>query len=165
MKAKNLITAILLLAAGVSFAQESIFDRFSGQKDITCITITKALINMLPSASSSINMNGIDIKGIADKLEQVDIFTSKTKNVVEQMEAEATQYFSSNKSYEMLMKIKNEADNVTFYGQKAENAFKSLVILVSNNGECVLVHLSGKLTVEDIRTATATMQGGRIIER
>jgi hypothetical protein len=152
MKTKGLITAVLLLAAGVSFAQESIFDRFSGQKDITCITITKALMNMLPSAFSSEITNDIDIKGIADKLEQVDIFTSKAKNVAEQMEVEATQYLSSNKSYEMLMKIKNEADNVTFYGQKAGNAFKSLVILVSNNGECVLVRLSGKLTMDDIRT-------------
>jgi hypothetical protein len=155
MKTKSLITVILLLATGACFAQESMFDKFAEQNDITCITITKALLDMLPDSSSvNVNMNGIDIKKIAVKLKRVDIFTSKTDKAKRMMEKEISQHFKNNRSYEVLMKIKEESTNISFYGQNVDNFFKSLVMFVNGDDKCVLIRLSGEFTMEDIQALT-----------
>jgi hypothetical protein len=154
MKTKSLVTIILLLATGVSFAQEGIFKKFSEQKNITCITITKTLLNMLPDVSSSVEMNGMNIKDITANLEQIDIFTSQDNSARLMMKKETAQHFKNDKSYEVLMKIKDEESNIIFYGQKNDNFFKSLVMLIDEDDEYVLIRLSGKFTTEDIRMLT-----------
>jgi hypothetical protein len=155
MKTKSLITVILLFAAGVCFAQESMFDKLSEQKDITYITITKALLNMLPDVSSSVEVNGVDVKKIADRLDQIDIYTSNSDKAREMMQKEITRHFKDNKSYEVLMKIKDDDDNIIFYGQKAGNFFTSLIMFVNNKSDkCVLIRLSGKFTTKDIQSLT-----------
>jgi hypothetical protein len=154
MKTKILFTVIALFAVWSGFAQDKLFDKLAEQKSITQVTVTKGLLNMMPNLTSSVDMNGVDIKDIVNKLEQIDIFTSQDSDAKKLIRKEAADHFANNKSYEVLMKIKEEKSNVVFYGQKDGNFFKSLVMFADGDTECVLIRLLGKFTTEDIKKIT-----------
>jgi hypothetical protein len=150
-----MITALLLLlSVSASFAQNDWFDKFSDHKDITQVTLTKALLQMAPSMTSSASMNGIEIKDIVNKLDQIDIFTSDREETVKMMRKEITAFFKNNKSYEVLMKIKSDNDKVTFYAQKGGDFIQSLVMFVDDDFECVVIRLLGNFTMQDIQKIT-----------
>ena len=155
MKTRGIIILMaLFLTTGTSFSQNDWFDKFSYNKDITQVTVTKALLKMTPKIAGSVNMNGVNIKGIMDKLDQIDIFTSDENAGKKLMRKEITAFFKKNKSYEVLMKVKNEDNNVTFYGQKDGDFIKSLVMFVDGDDQCVIIRLLGKFTFQDIQKIT-----------
>jgi hypothetical protein len=152
MKTKNLITVLLLFCSWSSFAQNEWFTKLSDHQDITQITITKALIKMMPEMTSSVN--GVDIEGITGKLDQIDMFMSKNNSAKELMQKEITNFLTSDKSYEVLMKIKDKEDKITFYGKKEGSFINSLIMFTDDGDECVIVRLLGKFTPEDIQKVT-----------
>ncbi|MDR3217818.1 MAG: DUF4252 domain-containing protein [Dysgonamonadaceae bacterium] len=151
MKTKSLLTVIMLLTTWTGFAQSDLFDKLSDHKDITQVTVTKGLLSMVPDMASSMKMNGVDIKNITSKLEQIDIFTSKQKDAKQLMKKEVSAYLKGNKSYEVLMKIKEENENVSFYAQKDGDLIKSLLMFVDGDNECVVIRLLGKFKTEDVQ--------------
>jgi hypothetical protein len=152
MKAKILITVIALFTIWNGFAQSDLLDKFSDQKGITQVSITKALLNMVPNLTSSVDMNGVKIGNIINKLDQIDIFTTEENSAKQLMRKEFASYFKNNKSYDVLMKIKDESNNVVFYGQKDGNFIKSMVMFADSDNECVIICLLGKFTTQDIQT-------------
>ncbi|MDR0866803.1 MAG: DUF4252 domain-containing protein [Candidatus Symbiothrix sp.] len=158
MKTKSLLTVLLLFTAMTGFAQNDLFDKLADRKDITQVTITKALLNMVPGVAASVDMNGVDIKDMMTKLEQIDVFTSEENSAKQMMRKEITAHFKNNKSYEVLMKIKDKANDVVFYSQKDGDFIQSLVMFVSGDDECVLIRLLGKFTTQDIRKITESAQ-------
>ncbi len=51
-------------------AQTNMFDRLSNKKEISTVYISKSLLGMMPN----MDMGGADIKGLANKLEQLEIY-------------------------------------------------------------------------------------------
>ncbi|MDR3340043.1 MAG: DUF4252 domain-containing protein [Candidatus Symbiothrix sp.] len=151
MKTKSLLTVIMLLTTWMGFAQSNLFDKLSDHKDITQVTVTKELLSMVPGMASSMNMNGVDIKDIVDKLEQIDIFTTEEKTSMQLMQKEVSAFLKGNKSYEALMKIKEVGENVSFYAQKDGELIKSLLMFVDGEDECVVIRLLGKFKTEDVQ--------------
>ena len=153
MKTKGFIIAIFLLFNAVnSFSQKDLFEKFSDNNNITTVFISKALLNLMPGMSSNTQMNGVNIDGIVNKLEQIDIYTSKDKEAMQLMRAVAKEFQAKTKAVEILMKIKSEENNVIFYGEKEGSLIKSLVMFADNKDECVLIRLLGQFTMDDIKT-------------
>ncbi|MDR2804342.1 MAG: DUF4252 domain-containing protein [Dysgonamonadaceae bacterium] len=156
MKTKSSVVALLLfLTTGIGFAQtqidEWLLNKFANHKDITQVTITKALLKMAPSLTASVDMNGVNIKDIASKLDQIDIFTSEKEAAKQMMKKEIMAFFKINPSYEVLMTIKDENNHVRFYAQKEGDYIRSLIMFVEDENECVIIRLLGKFTTEDIQ--------------
>jgi hypothetical protein len=139
------------------FAQNDLFDKFSDHKNITQVTITKALLNMAPGIAASVDVNGVDLNDMMTKLEQIDIFTSEENAAKQMMRKEILAHFKNNKSYEVLMKIKEKENDVVFYSQKDGNFIQSLVMFVDGDDECVLIRLLGKFTTQDIQKITESV--------
>ncbi|GHT63570.1 hypothetical protein AGMMS50239_19760 [Bacteroidia bacterium] len=157
MKRNYLIIVLGLLWVQTGFAQDKLSDLFSkldGKENVTQVTITKSMLNMMPDMGSSAEMNGVDVKKIVAKLEQIDIFTSNDAAMKKLMVKEATEYFAGNKAYEVLMRVKDDKDKVVFYGKKDNNLFTSLVMFVNNENDCTLIRLLGKFTPQDIQDVT-----------
>jgi cytochrome b involved in lipid metabolism len=154
MKTKSVLTAMLLMTAGTVFAQNDWLDKFAANKDITQVTLTKSLLNMVPGIAASVDMNGVNVRDIITKLEQLDIFTSDSKPAKQLMRKEITAFFKNDKSYEVLMKIKDKEDNVSFYAQKDGNFFKSLIMFVDGDDDCVIIRMLGKFTAQDLQKIT-----------
>jgi hypothetical protein len=143
-----------LFVAWNGFSQDKVFDKLAERDDITQVTVTKSLLNMMPGMLSSVDMNGIDVKKLASKLEQIDIFSANSKDAKQLIRKIVAEQFKNNTDYEVLMKIKDPESNVTFYGQKEGNFIKSLVMVADEEEECTLIRLLGKFTTEDIRQIT-----------
>jgi len=150
MKAKNLIIAIILLFcfSSVNAQTKNPFEKLSNDKKITTVFISKGLLSLAPNMD--INANGIDIKELVNKLEQLEIYTSEEKGGVQLMKT-VINSFKENKTYEVLMKIKDGNENVTFYVQKDKDIFKELVMSVEDEGESTIIRMKGSFTAEDIQ--------------
>ena len=159
MKRNYLMIVLTLLLTQTGFAQDKLSDLFSkldGKDNVTQVTITKSMLNMMPSASSSVDMDGVDVKSIINKLDQIDVYTSKDADTKKMMIKETTDYFKgdSGKDYDILMKVRDDKNNVVFYGKKEDDLFTSLVMVVTNEEDCSLIRMLGKFTSQDIRNIT-----------
>ncbi len=86
MKLKGLLTAFVFMLSLIAVqAQDKMFERFSNNKDITTVYISKALLSMVPNMDTG----GMNVKGLTNKLEQLEIYTSENKNSIKQMMLEA----------------------------------------------------------------------------
>ncbi|EGK00708.1 MAG: DUF4252 domain-containing protein [Prevotella sp.] len=149
MKIKVLITAILLLTGFATMhSQNNMFDRLSDNKDISTVYISKALLNMMPKMD--VGAGGADIKSLAGKLEQLEIYSSQSKEAAKliRMEFEG---LTKSKTYETLMAIKDKGDNITFYARKEKDNFKDLIMFVNEPEECTVIRIMGTFTAEDVQ--------------
>jgi hypothetical protein len=161
MRRRYLIIVLGLLWVHTGFAQDKLSDLFSrldGRENVTQVTITKSMLHMLPDMGSSVEMNGVHVKKIITRLDQIDIFTSEDSAVKKMMVKEATEFFAGNKAYEVLMRVKNGKENVVFYGKKDDKLFSSLVMFSDSESSCVLIRLLGKFTTQDIQDVTKTVK-------
>ncbi len=96
MKIKGLLIAVVFMLSAVAVqAQDKMFEKFSDNKDITTVYISKALLSMVPNMDAG----GVNVKGLANKLEKLEIYTSENKGAMKTMASEA-QVMKKNKAYE-----------------------------------------------------------------
>lgn len=151
MKTKVFLTALLLSANIIgAYSQKDLFSKLSASQDITTVTITKALINMAPALIGN-SIEGIEINKLIEKLDQIDILTAENKNAKQQIKIVIENEIAKNKTYEMLMSVKDGTDNIIFYAEKEKNTFKSLIMYVIDDEDCTLIRIKGNFTAEDIQ--------------
>jgi TonB-dependent SusC/RagA subfamily outer membrane receptor len=171
MKAKVLITALVLSANILgAYSQEDLLSKLSDNQNITTVTITKALLDMAPALISN-SVEGFEINKLINKLDQIDICKSENKEACRQMKILIENNVAKNKTYETLMRIKDKTDHVTFYAEKENKNFKSLIMLVEETGECTLIRIKGNFTARDIQevikkdTSKPSQYGGYVVTR
>jgi hypothetical protein len=132
-----------------SFFNRSL-EQLAQKKDVTAITVTKSLLDIMPEIHSYVEDNGIEIKKVIVKLEQIDVYTSKNEDAKKIMREICTRSISLN--LKVLMRIKNEDDNIVFYGEQGNDASITSVIMFSDNQEeCVLIRLTGVFNKDEIK--------------
>lgn len=148
MKIKILALAIItVLSISVVQAQKSMFDRLSDQKDITTVYISKSLLRLMPD----IDTGGADIKGLAGKLEQMEIYSSNSNKDAAKIIRNEVAGMVKSRTYETLMKIKDPGSDITFYAFKEKDKIKDLVMFVDQPEECTIIRIMGNFTTEDIQ--------------
>lgn len=149
MKTKILLITIISMFSflGVQ-AQEDIFEKLSNHKDITTVYISKSLLKMMPN----VDAGGADIKGLAGKLEQLEIYSSEGNNDATKMMKQEISNLIKSKTYETLMKIKEKDNNVVFYAHKEKDRIKDLIMFINNEpNECTVIRITGNFSTEDIQ--------------
>lgn len=149
MKIKGLLIAIAVMFSAVAVqAQDQMFEKFSNNNDISTVFISKALLSM----AGNMDMGGANIKGLAGKLERLEVYTSESKDAISVMKTEAKK-LANDKSFEVLMTVKDKGENTTFYAKKdKDDKFKDLVMFVNEPGECTVIRIVGTFTMEDIQS-------------
>ena len=159
MKRNYLMIVLSLLLVQTGFAQDKLSDLFNkldGKDNVTQVTITKAMLKMMPASSSSMDMNGVDVKDIINKLDQIDIYTTKDADTKKMMIKETTDYFKGDggKDYDILMKAKDEKNHVVLFGKKEGDFYTSLVMVATDEENCSLIRMLGKFTPQDVQNIT-----------
>lgn len=150
MKLKGLFIALaLILSATAIHAQSSLFNKLGNNKSINSIYISKAMLSMAPNT----NVGGANVKDIASKLEQLEIYTSETKDAASMMRKEV-EILAKNKTYELLMNMKDGGDTVSFYALKNKDKFKELIMVTDESEQCVIIRMVGDFTMEEIQKVT-----------
>jgi hypothetical protein len=134
---------------------DRMFEDLAQREDITAITITKSLMDMIPDVHSYVEENGITIQKVIAKLEHVDIFTSDKQETKDYMR-DISKFISTGElNTVVLMRIKNEESNIVFYGEKDiisnSNNIKSIIMFSDNKESCALIRLKGKFVKDDIK--------------
>lgn len=150
MKLKHVLLIILMCCASIVSAQNKLIEKFADMDGVTSVFISKSMLQMMPNMKTE----GIDIGGIAGKLESILILTSEKASISNMMKNEI-HFFNSNKSYEELMRVKDEGTRVTFYiKRKNNNKIGELVMFVDEHPEFVFIQIKGDMTLQDIQNIT-----------
>lgn len=140
---------LVLLACTFLQAQAqkvTLFDKLSNDKNVTTVFISKALLSMLPH----IDKGGTDIKSIANKLSQIEVYTTESQSSIRVIKSEMDA-LSRNRRYERIMQVKDKGQNVVFLAEHQDNVFKDLVMFVDGDKEYTVVRLMGTFTPDDIQ--------------
>lgn len=149
MKIKGLLLAITLMLGIVSMqAQDQMFDKLSNNNNISTVFISKALLSMAGNMDTGI----ANIKGLSSKLERMEIYSSENKSASTLMKTEVNKLVKD-KTYEVLMSIKDQGDNITFYAKKDKNdKFKDLIMFTEDSDEATIMRFVGTFTMDDIKS-------------
>jgi hypothetical protein len=152
MKIKYLLLIAGLFASSVIYAQnstfKSLFEKYENEDDITVVSISKAMFNLIPG---NIKTGNVDIKDIVPKIESMLIITSDKNNVKEKMSADFKSLVERDRNYEELMRVKSGKSNITFNMKKRGNLINELIMLVDNEEDFVAIQILGNFTIEDIQ--------------
>lgn len=145
MKKTIIISIIVLLASAGLHAQESFFDKFADRKGVTSVYISQKMFSMM----KDIDNDEINLAGIADKINSLQILSCDNKAVADELRKE-TAHIRRDNGYEELMRIREEGERVTIYTKEGakENEY---VLLVDEPDEFTIILLNGRLTLEEIQ--------------
>ena len=159
MKTKYLLLTICLFAGSMLFAQnntfKSLFDKYENEDNVTIVSISKSLFNLIPD---NIKTNNIDIKSITSKIESMLIITSEKSSMKEKMYDDFKSLVEKNKSYEELMRIRSDKTNVIFNVRKKGDLINELIMLVNDEEDFVAIQILGNFTIEDIQKVAKDSQ-------
>jgi hypothetical protein len=125
--------------------------------DVTAITITESLLDMMPDVNSYVEKNGVNIQKVIAKLQQIDI-ASSTNDEAKKIMRDVNRHL--NREATVLMRVKNEKEDVVFYGtkgtkgNKSDDTIRSLILFSdnkTNNESSVLIRLKGVFNTDDIK--------------
>ena len=155
MKTKYLLLIMCILSINIAYAQnntfKSLFEKYESEDDVTIISISKAMFNMM---SGNINTGDVDLKNITPKMESLLIMTSDKSKIKDKMALEFKSLIEKDKNYEQLMRIREGKSNVIFNAKKNGNIINELIMFVDDENEFVVIQILGNFTVEDIQKIT-----------
>jgi len=151
MKLKYLLLIVCLLSNSLIFAQttfKTLFDKYENEDDVTIVSISKSMFNLIPGNISKAN---VDIQNILPKIESLLLITSDKNNVKEKMSLEFKSLIEKNKNYEELMRVRDGKSNILFYSKKEGNSIREFVMLINDNADFVAIQILGNFTLEEIQ--------------
>ena len=154
MKIKYLIIMISLLSTSIIYAQgtfKSLYDKYENEDDVTIVSISKSMFNMIPG---NISKGNVDIQNILPKIESLLLITSEKSSVKEKMSSEFRSLIEKNKDYEELMRVRDGKTNVIFNAKKQGDTIKELIMLINEDSSFVAIQILGNFTLNDIQQIT-----------
>ena len=148
MKRKFIITLCTFLFAITLSAQENIFEKFENMKGVTTIYISPKMFSIIKELKA-LDSSNVKIDQIINKLSSLHILSCENKEVAAKLRSEAA-YIGKDKSYENLMKVKEENEHISIYMKEGEDN-DEYVLLMDNTDEFTIMVFKGKLTLEDIQ--------------
>lgn len=148
MKIKRLLIAVAIILSALSIqAQAQIFEKLSNNKEITTVIVSKSMLSMV----EGLDIDAINIKALSDKLEGIEIYNGESKSAISLMKSE-TNKLAKDKSYELLMTLKEDDENISFYGKKESGGkFKDFIMCIDESDEFSIIRIVGSFSADDIQ--------------
>lgn len=147
MKKIYILTLLLAIAIiGASAQVTEFFDRYSDTEGVTSVYVSKTLLRMMPDVKTE----GIEIKGLADKLDGIRILTTEDKAMADKLKNDATKNLRL-KGYEELLRV-NEGDEKTMIYMKADKRnINEYLIINQEPDEFNAILITGSISPSDIQ--------------
>ena len=147
MKRTYIITLLLSLCSlFTTHAQDSLFDQFADQEGVSSVYISKAMLSLMPDMKA----DGVDIGGIASKLDNIRILSCENPDLLPKLKKE-TAFINPKNGYEELMRINDAGEKTTIYLKQDKSDKKEFVLLSNEKNEFNLIVITGSLTLEEIQ--------------
>ena len=142
----SLIIATIALAAS---AQSEFFKACEKIPDITTVYISKAMMSLIGSVD--LKCDGVDLSGIASKVDNIEIIQGEDKAAKPVAEKVRSLIKSG---YENLMRIKDEEEIVALYMRKLSPKKFEYVLTTDEDDESTVIIFTGELTIAEVLAAT-----------
>lgn len=168
---KNYILSIaFILTSYFAYSQDnSAFDKYEDNNEVTTVVVTKQAFLMLKKVTSE-SKEGQEYKRLVNGLNELKVYTTENTKVAADMRVTFDTYVKSKKMVE-LMRVKDKEANVKIYVRqgKTEDMVTEFLMIVDemditiNRGsgatkpELVIVSLTGDINLNDIAKITAEM--------
>ena len=147
MKRLYIFTALLCICTLFAHAQHSLFDKYADEKGISSVYISKAMLSMMADSE----VGGFNLKGIADKLESIQVLSSEKPTLMERLGKEAADNFTPKNGYESLVRVRDEGERTDIFLKKHRDGLNEFVVLTGEKMELTLVIITGRLTQQDVQ--------------
>mgnify|MGYP002592130333 FL=1 len=151
MKTKNILLLLFLCCTSICFAQNKLFDKYSEMDNVTSVSISKAMFQMMPNFET----NGLNLMNLKGKIEGLQILTTENNSIKETMRNDFKKLIG--KDHEELMKVKDGKTRATFYVKQKGDLISELIMLADTDKSFNVIRLSGNFTLQDIQEITKEM--------
>lgn len=151
MKTKNILLLLFLCCTSICFAQNKLFDKYSEMDNVTSVSISKAMFQMIPNFET----NGLNLMNLKGKIEGLQILTTENNSIKETMRNDFKNLIG--KDHEELMKVKDGKTRATFYVKQKGDLISELIMLADTDKSFNVIRLSGNFTLQDIQEITKEM--------
>lgn len=157
---KRLIYILLWTVIGLlpAQAQNTIFDQFSNEKNVTYVNISKTLLSMMPEGE--LNLEAMDLKSVINELDRIQILTcEEDANLATRIRKACASFKKA--PYEEMMQVKDEGETVTFYIlPQAQKKIKELIMIVDDkdNNDFTIIQLTGNISISNLQSLTKNVQ-------
>ncbi len=163
---KTILALVLIFNTCMLQAQTVAFNRMSDNKDITYVMISKAILSSGKSRFSGrinnmLNRSGLNVGNLMDKLEYIEIFTpiDEGNKTTRKLMKSVALSIRDDKSYSTVMRVKEEDEDIAYYGQKnkkRKDLFDELVMIIDSSSECLIIRIVGEeISLGDIEKGSS----------
>lgn len=153
MKTRNSLLVLFFLCSTLCFAQDKLFEKYADKDNVTSVYISKSMFQMMPD---NMRAGGLDLGNLKGKIHNLQILTSENKEVKEQMKADFDAVVG--KDHELLMKVKSDDTRASFFVKQKGEKISELIMLTDDEGDYVVMRLTGDFTIQDIRQIAEEME-------
>ena len=143
---KILLTLLFSFAFNFVYAQQAFFDRYNDKEGVSTIYISATMLKMM----GNVQAGNKDITRIAKRLDHIQVLHCERPSLVNSIRNAAFVYYKQAK-YIVVMKTKNNGEDVTIYEKKYKNGKNEYVLLTVERGEFTIVNLLGRVSLEEIQ--------------
>lgn len=157
---KRLIYILLWTVIGLlpAQAQNTIFDQFSNEKNVTYVNISKTLLSMMPEGE--LDLEAMDLKSVINELDRIQILTcEEDANLASRIRKACASFKKA--PYEEMMQVKDKGETVTFYIlPQAQKKIKELIMIVDDKEleEFTIIQLTGNISISNLQSLTENVQ-------
>ncbi|MDE1191071.1 MAG: DUF4252 domain-containing protein [Arachidicoccus sp.] len=150
-----LLAALILLSAQAFSQSDAInkfFSQYENDDNFTVVSISPKMFKMM----SKINWNdvGQDVKQTISQITSLRLL--ETEKNAQQIYKDAARKLNI-ASYEELMTVRDEGDNVKFLVKENNNIISELLMLVGSNDDFVLMSITGNIDLDKIAKLGETL--------
>lgn len=156
----------------MTFAQQSVFDKFEGLDNVKSVLVTKKMFQMMGNVKMDANDKEMQkFISLTKKLDNLKQFSTSNPKIKADLKATADKYIVS-AGLEELMRLKDGTQNIRISVKSAgsNSQIKELLMFIEDNGasnETILMSLTGNFDLNELSVLTDKMNlpGGNVLNK
>lgn len=137
-----------VLMSMTAAAQSTPFDKYSDVDDVVYVYISKAMLGMFGSKMLPATVDGVNISGIMDRLNGIQIVSSTNKKMKKELKDDALSIVKKEK-YDILLQVSEQDSKVDMYFKEGKKS--SVIVMINDNQvNTVVVAFSGTFSMDDV---------------
>jgi hypothetical protein len=151
---KVVFTLLLLATVFAASAQNRNLERLAGEEGISYVYVSKAMLGLIAGQGSNANVNGVDVSGLADKLNSLQVVSADKPEAIRRVRNAAEVMPKAH--MEVLMQVVESGSRTEFFTLKQGELITDLLMLSDSGDSYTLLLIQGRFTSRDIQGITAS---------
>lgn len=156
---KIILVIALVFISNTIFAQQTLFDKFNGNENVTSVVVNKKMFSLLSKMKVE-DKETQQYVNLIKKLDNLKVFVTTNSTWASEMKATAGKYLKT-ASLEELMQVNDKGKLVKIFVKSGatDSQIKELFMFIEGSGkeETVLMSLTGDFDLDELSVLTEKM--------